>query len=138
MGIAELNKHLNQELGLYEFNYCYAGVESGGARSERKRYHFRVRAAQRELVQFLPSSGKGVDNVIVRVSGPWKFGDLLEEVLPPLRCPRVPGKIGRSQLSRKGFLFYLNPPLPKLVLTRLCLILQPILLSNRKSLKQSV
>ena len=38
MGIAELNKRLNQDLGLYEFGYCYSGVESGGVRSECKRY----------------------------------------------------------------------------------------------------
>ena len=40
MGIAELNRRLDQELGLYEFDYCYAGVEMGGARSEHRRYHF--------------------------------------------------------------------------------------------------
>ena len=104
LGIAELNRRLNLDLGLYEFSYCYSCVESGGAKSDRKKYHFRARAAQRELVQFLPSSGKGVDDVIVRISGPWEFGNLPEEVLPPLRCPRVPGRIGRSQPLQRGFI----------------------------------
>lgn len=64
MEVAALNDILGINLGLPEIRYYYNFVQTT---KERTKFYFKPRSVKSQLVQMLPNSGKGVNDVFVIV-----------------------------------------------------------------------
>ena len=74
------------------------------SRLDHHRYYFKARAGNRELVQLLLSlgKGKGLDDIIARVSGPWEFGDAPVGSTLETTCPKTPKVPAESDAKSKA------------------------------------
>ena len=87
----ELNRQLDVKLGFAKLDYYYTLYNVG---RDTFKVYLRAVDKSREIMKCLPSSSKGVNDVRVWVTGPWKFGDLPSRERPFGRCLRQPREVG--------------------------------------------
>ncbi|GMP91952.1 hypothetical protein CsSME_00042404 [Camellia sinensis var. sinensis] len=66
MGVIELNRRLQLDLGVSAIRHCYVLIKSSG---QQGWYFLKAKDTNNHLVTMLVSSGKKVDDVIVAVRG---------------------------------------------------------------------
>ena len=64
MGVAELNRILGTNLGVWIIQHCYSIIQAKSGI-----WYFKYRTANMRLVTDLPDSSKGEDNDFLKVSG---------------------------------------------------------------------
>lgn len=106
MGVVALNNILGINSGLSEIRYCYNFVP---ITKEISKFYFKPRSAKRQLVQMLPDSGKGVNDIFVIVEGNWELPHRVDQVRT---IPKVTGRPGYNLsfffLPMKSFIISSN------------------------------